>query len=128
MSKKCQGKAVYSDSAFPNLVFEAKLHEGHHAFTNNARSYTYQDNTANKGRDKIDVQTITGAIIFVFAPYRIASAKAIAPEGPAELNKSSFSQCASVRYTAMNNNNKIGKPINLIPEIKAIGMFGTKRL
>ena len=64
----------------------------------------------------------------VFAPYSIASAKAMAPEGPAELNNNSFSQCASVLNIAININNKNGRPISLIPEIKTIGMFGTKRL
>ena len=67
-------------------------------------------------------------MILVFAPYSIASAKAMAPEGPAELNSNSFSQCASVLNNAININNKNGRPTSLIPEIKAIGMFGTKRL
>jgi hypothetical protein len=64
----------------------------------------------------------------VFAPYSIASAKAMAPEGPAELNNNSFSQCASVLNIAIKINNKNGRPISLIAEIKAIGMLGTKRL
>ena len=56
----------------------------------------------------------------VFAPYSIASAKAMAPEGPAELNNNSFSQCASVLNIAIKINNKNGRPISLIAEIKAI--------
>ena len=64
----------------------------------------------------------------MFAQYSIASAKAMAPEGPAELNNSNFAQCASVLNIAIKINDKNGRPISLIPEINAIGMFGTKRL
>ena len=63
---------------------------------------------------------MTGAMMSVLARCSIASAKAMAPDGPAEFNKSSFSQYGSVTKIVININNITGKPISFIPVIVAI--------